>query len=75
RRQLWQAIQALTPPLREAVVLRYLGEMRFKDVAEALNCNPKTAESRARLGIEAIRRYTQVNEIEWQAALHELAAW
>lgn len=75
RRQLWQAIQALTPHLREAVVLRYLGEMRFKDVAEALNCNPKTAESRARLGVEAIRRYTQANEIEWEAALHELAAW
>ena len=75
KRQLWQAIQALSPQLREAVVLRYLGEMRFKEAGAALGCNPKTAESRTRLGVEAIRKYAQAHDVEWEAALGELAAW
>jgi RNA polymerase sigma-70 factor (ECF subfamily) len=75
RRELWQAMQSLSPNLREAVVLRFLGEMRFKEVAEALGCNPKTAESRARLGVDAIRRYAEANKTEWEVALTELAAW
>ncbi|MDW8326011.1 MAG: sigma-70 family RNA polymerase sigma factor [Anaerolineales bacterium] len=68
RRQLWQALQALSEPVREAVVLRYLGEMRYKEVGAALGCNPKTAESRVRLGVEALRRALteQGAAPEWQ---------
>jgi RNA polymerase sigma-70 factor (ECF subfamily) len=56
RRQLWEALQSLSEPVREAVVLRYLGEMRYKEVGVTLGCNPKTAESRVRLGLDALRR-------------------
>jgi RNA polymerase sigma-70 factor (ECF subfamily) len=55
RAQLWEALQALPPRLREAVALRYLAEMRYKEIGEALGCNPKTAESRVRQGLEALR--------------------
>lgn len=55
RRQLWQALQALSEPVREAVVLRYLGGLRYKEIAEAVQCNPKTAESRTWLGVAALR--------------------
>ncbi|MCS6909385.1 MAG: RNA polymerase sigma factor [Anaerolineales bacterium] len=68
RRQLWQALQALSEPMREAVVLRYLGEMRYKEVGAVLGCNPKTAESRVRLGVETLRRTLteQGAAPEWQ---------
>lgn len=70
RRQLWQALQSLSEPVREAVVLRYLGEMRYKEVGATLACSPKTAESRVRLGVEALRRAltAQGVALDWQLA-------
>jgi len=56
RDQVWRALQSLRPHLREAVALRYLGEMRYKEIGEVLDCNPKTAESRVRLGLDELRQ-------------------
>ncbi len=56
REQVWRALQALRPELREAVALRYLGGMRYKEIGQALGCNPKTAESRVRLGLDRLRQ-------------------
>ena len=64
RAQVWEALQALPPRLREPVALRYLAELRYKEVGEALGCNPKTAESRARQGLQAMR----VTLREWGVA-------
>jgi RNA polymerase sigma factor (sigma-70 family) len=64
REQVWNAIQALRPHLREAVALRYLGEMRYKEIGEALGCNPKTAESRVRLGLEELRQSLRARGVE-----------
>lgn len=68
RRQLWQALQSLSEPVREAVVLRYLGEMRYREVGAMLGCGPKTAESRVRLGLDALRRAltAQGVALDWQ---------
>ena len=55
RRQVWAALQQLTPILREAVVLRYLGGLSYKEIGQAVGCPSKTAESRVRLGLEAMR--------------------
>lgn len=55
RAELWEALQALPARLREAVALRYLAEMRYKEIGAALGCNPKTAESRVRQGLSALR--------------------
>ncbi len=64
REQVWQAVQSLRPHLREAVALRYLGEMRYKEIGQALNCNPKTAESRVRLGLDELRQALRERGVE-----------
>jgi len=64
RAQVWQALQALRQPLREAVALRYLGEMRYKEIGEVLNCNPKTAESRVRLVLDELRQSLRERGVE-----------
>ena len=71
REQLWAAMQTLPDALREAVALRYIGEMRYKELGEALGCNPKTAESRVRLGLAALRRTLQSWGVEQAADLVE----
>jgi RNA polymerase sigma-70 factor (ECF subfamily) len=74
RRQVWEALQSLPDPLQEAVVLRYLGEMRYRELGEMLGCNPKTAESRVRLGVERLRRRFEAAGVEMEQMLAELAA-
>ena len=71
-RVIWEALQELPTRLREAVVLRYIAELRYHEIGQALGCNPKTAESRVRLGIEAMRRtlrqWGMAEEMEWAEA-------
>ncbi len=67
RHQMWQALQLLPPRLREAVVLRYMAEMRYKEIGRALGCNPKTAESRVRLGLKTMRRTLLAWGVEQEA--------
>lgn len=64
REQVWQVLQELRPHVREAVALRYLGEMRYKEIGETLGCNPKTAESRVRLGLDQLRRALRARGVE-----------
>ena len=64
REQVWRALQSLRPNLREAVALRYLGEMRYKEIGETLRCNPKTAESRVRLGLDELRQALRESGVE-----------
>ncbi len=71
RRQVWEALQRLSPPLREAVVLRYLGGLPYREVGQAAGCNPKTAESRVRLGLQAMRRALRQPGLDAEAALEE----
>lgn len=71
RRQMWAALQALPPRLRDAVALRYLAELRYKEVGAALGCSPKTAESRVRLGLAAMRRTLLAWGVEPEAELVE----
>lgn len=75
RRQVWQAIQALPSHLREAVILRYLGEMRFKEVGEVLQCTDRTAEARARAAMETLRRTLNVSDDATELVLAELSTW
>ena len=74
RRQMWAALQKLSPRLREAVVLRYLGGLHYKEIGQAVGCHPKTAESRVRLGLEAMRANLRQHASEIEAALAEWMA-
>lgn len=75
RRQVWQALQELPHPLREAVALRYLAEMRYKEVGQALGCNSKTAESRVRHGLAAMRRVLAEQGLEPAGGVAEQWVW
>lgn len=50
------ALRQLSPKLREAVVLRYFDGLTFRELAEVLGVPQKTAESRVRLGHDALFR-------------------
>ena len=75
RAQVWEALQGLPPRLREPVALRYLAELRYKEVGEALGCNPKTAESRARQGLQQMRVTLKAWGVAPESELVEQWVW
>lgn len=54
-----KALAALSPRLREAVVLRYGHGLTYREIAEIMDCPHKTAESRVRLAHKQLRRELQ----------------
>lgn len=54
-----RALSALSPRLREAVVLRYGHNLTFREMAEVIGCPQKTAESRVRLAHDQLRSVLQ----------------
>lgn len=54
-----RALATLTPPLREAVVLRYGHGLTYREIADVMDCPPKTAESRVRLAHNQLRGLLQ----------------
>lgn len=55
RSQVWEAVQALNRPLREAVLLRYWAGHTYREMAEILDCPVPTAQSRVRLAYKRLR--------------------
>jgi RNA polymerase sigma-70 factor (ECF subfamily) len=53
------ALVALTPRLREAVVLRYGHGLTYREMADVIGCPQKTAESRVRLAHDQLRGLLQ----------------
>ncbi len=54
-----EALSSLTPPMREAIALRYGHGLTYREIAEVMGCPPKTAESRVRLAHERLRGMLQ----------------
>ena len=54
--EVWAAVQMLSQPLREAVVLRYWLDYSFKEIGQVLGCPPRTAQSRVRLAYERLSK-------------------
>jgi RNA polymerase sigma-70 factor (ECF subfamily) len=44
--ELLEAVQSLAPHYRQAVVLRYFGELNYREIAETLDVPEKTVKSR-----------------------------
>ena len=49
------AIQRLSAPLREAIVLRYWSDYTYQEMATILHCSLGTVQSRIRLAHERLR--------------------
>ena len=54
--QVWQAVQALSRPLREAILLRYWAGHTYRELAEILDCPVPTAQSRVRRAHQQLHR-------------------
>ncbi len=55
RNDVWQAVQALKPKYKEAIVMRYWAGHTYKEMAEILGCPLPTAQSRVRLAFNKLR--------------------
>jgi RNA polymerase sigma-70 factor (ECF subfamily) len=53
--RIWDAVQALNRPQREAVLLRYWAGHTYREIAETLGCPVRTAQSRLRLAYKQLR--------------------
>ncbi|MFP4322194.1 MAG: RNA polymerase sigma factor [Anaerolineales bacterium] len=64
-----QALETLSPRLREAVALRYGQGLTYREMSAVLNCPEKTAESRVRLAHDALRQAMHAADIRKLAEL------
>jgi RNA polymerase sigma-70 factor, ECF subfamily len=62
-----QALNQLSPKLREAVVLRFYADCTYKEMGEIMGCSLNTARSRLRLAIEKLRAHLGDKQFRWLA--------
>lgn len=65
------AVLALSPALREAVLLRYWAGHTYREMAEILDCPLPTAQSRVRLAYEHLRGALSPGQLADLAGLEE----
>jgi RNA polymerase sigma factor (sigma-70 family) len=53
--ELWRAVRGLPPKQRSAVALRYVGDLRYRDVARALDCSEEAARRSVHDGLKSLR--------------------
>jgi RNA polymerase sigma factor (sigma-70 family) len=53
--ELWSAVRRLPPGQRSAVVLRFIGGLRYREIGEALGCAETAARGRVSEGIKRLR--------------------
>jgi RNA polymerase sigma-70 factor (ECF subfamily) len=63
----WEAIQTLSPMLREAAILRHWGNFTYQEIAEILGCTMKTAQSRVRLAHQKLARILDEHDLQQTA--------
>jgi RNA polymerase sigma-70 factor (ECF subfamily) len=62
RGEVWDAVQALSPLLREAILLRYWAGHTYREMSEILRCPIPTAQSRVRLAYGRLRKALAAKE-------------
>ena len=55
--ELWAAVRGLADGQREAVLLRYVGDLAYREVAAALGCSEEAARQRVRDGLRRLRAH------------------
>jgi len=71
RSEVLRAVQSLSQPLREAVLLRFWAGHTFREMAEILGCPVATAQSRVRLAYQQLRTALAATDITGVSDLEE----
>ncbi|HXP36448.1 MAG TPA: sigma-70 family RNA polymerase sigma factor [Solirubrobacteraceae bacterium] len=58
--QLWAAVGELPERQRSAVVLRFVADMRHREIAESIGCSEEAARSSLREGLNKLRKVVEV---------------
>lgn len=56
---LWSAVDGLPEGARSAVLLRYVADLPYADIGEALGCSEAAARQRVRAGLSTLRTMMQ----------------
>ncbi len=64
QKQVWEALQTLSPKLRETAVLRYYENLSYKEIDAILDIPSKTVESRIRLAHKALKKLLNASDFE-----------
>jgi RNA polymerase sigma-70 factor, ECF subfamily len=68
RQAIQQALKLLSPPLREAVILRYLRELSYEEMASVLRVSDGTVKSRISRGRQELARKLEMIRLTPQKA-------
>jgi RNA polymerase sigma-70 factor (ECF subfamily) len=68
--EIWAAVQTLSYPLREAILLRYWADYTYQEIGEILGCSMRTAQSRVRSAHKRLR--ATLAEDDWIKLEEEL---
>ena len=55
RDEVWEAVETLSPPHREALVLRHWADYTYREIGDMLGCSTRTAQSRVRLAHQRLK--------------------
>jgi RNA polymerase sigma factor (sigma-70 family) len=61
-----QMVDRLPEEQREIIILRHFGDLKFKEIADMLNCSVNTALGRMRYGLLNIRKMMNENHLALQ---------
>lgn len=53
--QLWDAVRELPAKQRAAVVLRYVNELRYREIADILGCSEAAARQSSKAGLDRLK--------------------
>jgi RNA polymerase sigma factor (sigma-70 family) len=69
QRAVWEALQQVSPGARDALILRYYGDLPYAEIATLLGCSPDAARARVAHGKVQLRRLLATPQEE--EAVHE----
>jgi len=61
--EVWEAVQSLSQPQREAIMLRYWGGHTYQEMADIIGCPLPTAQSRVRLAYQNLRMRLSARDV------------
>lgn len=62
--ELWAAVGALPPKQRAAVVLRFAVDLRYREIAAAMDCSEAAARRSVHEGVKSLRTKSETNGLE-----------